>query len=719
MKVFKKKLADMDIKLEHPIKDPLYLEDIYVYPELRVLSMTHKHDSPNEHIASKDVVRFLLDKKRSIIIGDSGIGKTTLAKTLCKDFLNSGIIPILIDSFELRNHLIDDIQKVVYRKFVEQYSELLLENYKQLPCSKRAILIDDMQLSVLNPEGRALLITNLKELFDIIIIFTDETLAVENLISKSSSIIALDFINCTIMEFGHYMRRVLVKKWHYTGNEYTITNEELNSKCDRDCKLITQLIGKNLLPSYPVYILLILHQLQTSKNLNDDISSYGHLYEALIKNSLLNMSSKNGVVDINTTYLSVFAYYMFSNKKKVLSDDEIEEITNSYNRNYSQDIDYNITIGELIKVKLLKGSLSECTFQYPYIYYYFVAKYLADKIEKHEVRSHIINMAQKLYNNDYGNIMIFLCHLSKSPFIADELIKNATNLFSTYTPCDFDNHCRFITSMYGKIPKVRLPNENPETNKERILKKRDEYEARLAQEDSAATTESEERDHSTADYESNISDMMQLNKAFKTIQVLGQIIKNFPGSIDGETKFFIAEEAQLLGMRTLSMFLTLIDDNVDILVNNLLESHLHNMSDSSKINPAELEEFARVYIFKIVELVSISMVKRVADSIANENLKETYKLLTQHHKETLFNLTNLAIKMDCLHVLPMDEIIKLGEKLEQANNQFSLHILRRLVTTYFYLNECDTYKKEKLCDRLKISKKEASIISAKGSFNKI
>ena len=39
-------------------------------------------------------------------------------------------------------------------------------------------------------------------------------------------------------------------------------------------------------------------------------------------------------------------------------------------------------------------------------------------------------MSQKLYEEEYGNIMIFLCHLSKDEFIIQTVLDNAKEIFS-------------------------------------------------------------------------------------------------------------------------------------------------------------------------------------------------------------------------------------------------------------------------------------------------
>jgi len=68
------------------------------------------------------------------------------------------------------------------------------------------------------------------------------------------------------------------------------------------------------------------------------------------------------------------------------------------------------------------------------------------------------------------------------------------------------------------------------------LKQQDE----LTRKEIAAKAEEDELESLEDNYpveDEKINEILAVNKAFKTIEILGQIIRNYPGSIKGEVKF--------------------------------------------------------------------------------------------------------------------------------------------------------------------------------------
>ncbi len=71
-------------------------------------------------------------------------------------------------------------------------------------------------------------------------------------------------------------------------------------------------------------------------------------------------------------------------------------------------------------------------FCYEYLYYFFVAKYLAEHVgENKKIIEAIIN---NLHKDENAYISIFMSHHSKNVFILDEIILNALSLFDKYEP---------------------------------------------------------------------------------------------------------------------------------------------------------------------------------------------------------------------------------------------------------------------------------------------
>lgn len=698
---FSSRINDIGAKLDHPYKDNLILDDIYIYPNLKVISTEEKKEDSSAIVDSKNVYNFIIENKKILITGESNSGKTSLARILIKKFLNDNIVGVLVDAFEIRKPSVSELGKIIIKKFDEQYSQNLQEEFKQLPKNRKAIIIDDFHNINLNSTGRNTLIELLYELFDIVVIFASDSFRIEHLINKSISIDLMNITNCVLLDFGYYLRSQIIRKWYTIGREFTASEMEINHKCICVEKIIDNLVGRNLLPSYPIYILLILQQLETANNLNTNLSSYGYLYQMLINKSLISINSNSSIIDINDTYLTELAYYVFKKTKMLFDEEDIKKVTNYYNMEYSQNVSYPNIIANFIKAKILDGNLQECRFKYKYIYYYYVAKYLTNNIERSEIKDHIMLMSKKLYNEEYANIMIFLCHLTKNPYVIEELVLNAMLIYEKYSPYDFDNHLPFIKSI-SKLSVIKLPSGNVESNRETYLRQKDRIK-----------DESKDSDDIDLDNEDDeISDLLLINRAFKTIQILGQILKNYPGSIPGRTRYDVALECELLAMRTLNVLLTLTNDNFEGLVDSLVKIHQEKELDSNR--KEQIREQAKAFILKIIEIVALGMVRKVADSIANQELNETYREILEKNKQTSFYLINISTKMNSLNIFPISEIIFLAEKLKEEKNLFSFTILRRLVTQYFYLHHCDYNKKQKVCDKLDIFYKNTMVMENMG-----
>ena len=121
--------------------------------------------------------------------------------------------------------------------------------------------------------------------------------------------------------------------------------------------------------------------------------------------------------DIAFGILTNIAEYMLNTESRVMSIDQYKNIVYQYNKDFQTDANAEQYIHEYGKVELLSEKDGQVFFGYPYIHYYFTAKHLANNIGKDWAQRKIQCMSQHLYEEEYGDIMIFLCHLSKDDFI--------------------------------------------------------------------------------------------------------------------------------------------------------------------------------------------------------------------------------------------------------------------------------------------------------------
>ncbi len=515
-------------------------------------------------------------------------------------------------------------------------------------------------------------------------------------------------VSCIILDFGYLLRDRLIKKWYGIGQEFIVTDDELDRKSDKVGKTIDAVIGKGLVPSYPIYILLLLNQYEAANNIDPKISSYGYLYQTLINNMLISINKDNDSIGIFDSYLCELAYYIFRSSKKIIDINDILEVNERFCKKYALRLSHEKKLEELILCHILEYiDSNSLKMKYSYIYYYFVAKYFSDNIDLKEIRDYICELSKNLYIEEYANIILFLCHLRKDQFIIDEIMLNSMLIFESISEFDFDNYGEFIKNMDRKSQKISLSiSDDVKKNRDNLLSKQDEYRYKSFKESQEQTAIASE----TTENDTELNNILDINKAFKTLEILGQILKNYPGKIIAEVKHDIAYECHNLGMRILGAFTELIECSID----NIIENMVKEVNKHNNANILNIEDKVRKFLYYLVENVSVLLVKKVSDSISNDKLVETYTELLRCNSSTSFKIINMSIKFDCLNIFNVDEIIKLYKELDNNNNCFAANILRRMVIHYMYLHKVDYKYKQRICQELNVKVSGVTTLQLKG-----
>ena len=238
----------------------------------------------------------------------------------------------------------------------------------------------------------------------------------------------------------------------------------------------------------------------------------------------------NRDVDIDTQYgyLSELAYILFSGRVLSLDYSQLNVWHMEYCQKYKLLIDQKRILDYLCAVEILQESQVGVSFRYPYMYYYFVARYFRDHITEDEIRKHIQHLSERLHHTESANIIIFLCYLSKDPFILSMLLDASKKLFTSYHECDLIHDTKSISNSIPDLPRIVLEEKDIEENRKKILLEQDEIDGN--QDDSPETKIGEEK------ADKDLQEILQVNVAFKTIQILGQLLRNFPGSLKRGSK---------------------------------------------------------------------------------------------------------------------------------------------------------------------------------------
>jgi hypothetical protein len=687
----------------HPAKpDGLRLSDIYILPNVKQFQLNRKSEFVyGELVHGKDLLKTIGAKRNVLIFGRQHSGKTTLSKILFRYYFNAGLTPIFIegDSIGQGELQIETIQKKVNKQLARQFTANNQSAIEQLPRESMVVIIDDFDHAHLNLRGRLALLTTLTKHFGKLVVLGDDVIKLEEIASGTpGGTIFSDFDHFEIVQFGHLLRSKLIEKWYTVGSEYILSQDEL-AKRTRDAELlITNLIGKNYLPSYPLYVLSLLqaNDTATMSGTAKGVGTYGSLYESLITRSLATKSSRANL-DTRLTYLSELGFHLFNLGKKELTETELSR----FHRTYCEKFQYSPSLEDLKRLFYDCGIIAfrddRYTFQYPATYYYFVARYIRDNITRPEVRTLIARLCDKLNKEEHASIWLFLTHLSKDPVILEVILDHSRKLFAEFKPARFDEDVVFVKHFSESVEQIALEDSDFQTSKEAYLKGLDD-----------APEVPPDPEISGEDAEGFLPAIARITMTLRTLEVLGQVIKNFPGSLIGAEKEALVLECYSLGLRMVSMlfvsFKDQLDEFVEMVSGRILTAH-PNIKDRE-----EFRNRVKGFMFWLIEASCFGMVKRISLAVGHPDLGETYERVRAQLDSDAAALIDISIQLDHLG-FPDDQLKKLSKQFDP--NSFSGRILRQLVVEHFYLFPTKESTKQQVCDAMNIKVQSLRQIDAK------
>lgn len=687
-------LHDPGIQISHPFKAEITLDDIFIYPDLREANIKSDVISRAHVIIRSQLPRTILSKKNVILLGPDSAGKTTLCKVLFSDLRNTGLVPILVNGDNFRSVNEDTIDSTVKDGYAEAYGLSTYSKYRTLDKDKKVIIIDDFDKTRLNTKGRASLLKYLSNRFALIVLTGTDELRFDNIITQNSEEeILWKFEHYDILPFGNLKRWELIEKWTVLGRLYNVDEGDLQYEALQTERTINGILGRDYLPAHPFYILIMLHTLELKRSLKTTSGSLGYLYEVLITTSIAKSARRDIDIDTRFSYLTEFAYTLYANKDPGLSKYNMDDWHNKYCGTYQIDLPFDAMLQDLIQVGILREVNNKIVFRYPYIYYFFASRYLRDHITEDEVRDIIRSLSQRLFNIEAANIIMFLCYLSKDPFILESIISASGELFNKYEVCDILSDSDFLGSIMSRIPELTLDDEDPRDHRRDLLRKKDEIES----EDFSGSEDYDDTEPIEEISAEERQEYLMLNAAFKTIQIMGQILRNFPGSLKREPKITLVNNCYALGLRLLKFGYQAFSESQDELARifyYIIRDEYPNLSDK------EIKEKVKNFIFYLVEGLTFSIIKHVSDSIGHKALTKTFNEIIESEPTISKKYIDLSLRLDHLRGFPTVETLKLYNDV--SGYPFAKYLVRHLVWLHFYLYESTERQRQSICSQIGI-----------------
>jgi hypothetical protein len=181
---------------------------------------------------------------------------------------------------------------------------------------------------------------------------------------------------------------------------------------------------------------------------------------------------------------------------------------------------------------------------------------------------------------------------------------------------------------------------------------------------------------------------------------LGEIVKSYSGSLNGEIKNELIINTYGIGLRALKTIILLFEEEHE----NLVDGITRMLRKKNVISEDKISEAVYGIVFGLASSISTDIVKRISKAVASKDLKNTYKRISDNEPENLaYQLIKHAIDLDFQGGLNQNNIEVLHKKLDKANNKLTDSALKKLVLDHLYMYEASISVKTSICARLGIS----------------
>jgi len=677
----------------HSEKRDIVLDDIFIYPDLK----DWENDEPGRlsNISSEKLVAKLKEGATYLLLGEEKAGKSTLLHFYAKQLVASGYAPVYVKASELNNIRKQEDVHLRLMRFVEKQfaNPKALQN---LPRQKRVLLVDDVDRFKSGISAIPAFLEYAEKHFGSIVLTANKSFEVTALASQSASEAFRKFPKYELMRFGLKLRHRLIKKWCGLGQLNSLA--ELDKRVHHAENIVNTVIGRNLVPQLPIYLLILLQSCDHHQQGEIQNSGFSHYYQFLITKSLGQVGIKPQEIDEHYNYLSHLAWFMQSKNSRELELEDLRQFNAQFSSTFTS-VDLQSRLELLVEARILSKRSGCFSFAYPYVFYFFIGKYLSLKMYTDpSIKSWVQDACAKLYLRDNANAILFLTHHDSNPWVIERIAEVMKSCFHEKEPMQFNGDTLAINELVSTASQLVLSAPNVEKNQEEVRDFTDQLDESNPDEPDVEPDENGE-----------LAFVAKFTLLFKTAEILGQILKNYYGSLEKPFKAELLREVFDGPLRALRLQLEEIASDMDGFV-----AYIENIvfKDEKLLSSEERARLARKASFNVLGWLGTSVISASAYFVANDKLREDVAALVRSNPTIAYRLIDIGTRLIRPGHIPVEEIDKLAKEVK--DNHYAFGILQSLGVNHLYQFHTDASEKQRLCNSLKISVSDAKAIEVQG-----
>ena len=393
-----------------------------------------------------------------MIHGERLSGKTALCCYLFLTLVNRGVPVLYIDLDEVNRRKVDPyiFQNAYQNQFHGDYA--LWKNQ-----GDKVIILDNLSAHVIDHVVLAM------KHFDKVIM----TVATDTFYAYfRDDDRLLKFIENRILPLTHSKQEELIRKrTELLVHDQPVLDGQIDAIENRVNDVI---INKKILPRYPFYVLSILQTYEEFMPKELSLTLYGHCYYILIIAHFVKSSISHEEINscFNFAENLAFEIYCRSSKEHCIRRELIDEFKEQYGKKF-------IALKESTFNRLFDADygilLDTGQFRSPYMYYFFLGKYLAKNNKRHE--DIFQRMIERSYIVSNSLTLIFMIHHTNDDQIVDEILLHTMCVLDNIEPAVLDHReTKIFEDIVKAIPSQILSRNPVQTEREKARNARDHQE---------------------------------------------------------------------------------------------------------------------------------------------------------------------------------------------------------------------------------------------------
>ena len=647
----------------------LTLTSLYVYPDMQE---TLEKVEARRIVSTSTLLDPMNLQDGVLLTGEEKVGATSFLYMLFRAYYDKGFIPLHLRGKNLKGWQPSDIDSAIHTAIVHQYGEGAVTRFHQTSSSKKVLLLDDYDETVVKKEvQRAHQLAALRSRFKHLVGTASELFDYEASIQPHIEVGQPKFSCYRLLPLGYVLRGKLVRKWFQaTDNDGSLTEDQFLARCDQVERVLNSVMSKNIVPPLPLYLLTLLQTYGAGATSEFDESGLGEYYRFLLLEGLrragIQKTKWGGVIE----YCSHLAWELHRSENRELSEAQMAAFNERYSREENR-VDLSTRTSELTRSRILAKSGEYYRFRYHYIYYFLKGRYIETRMRTDSsIMEHVRDCCAHLYVRENANTILFLAHHAfKDPTFLDLIVQSLSKLFVNYAPIKFSGEDTkdLGTFIQGLLPKIVYNGQPPEAAREDLNRRRD-------QESSADDGLADQRrEDGSEDF------VAQVIALFKTVEILGHILKN---QIAGVTR---AKRVELLTilmqgpLRAVNAYLKVVMEAREELLSQV-ELLLEKKGEKDVL---KRREFANELVAYFVQSGSYSFVMKAIVSISAEGLQEDIDQAANALGTPAAMLIAVGTRLDTPKPLPRKEIERV--RAAASNDIIATRVLQLMTLRRLYM----------------------------------